>query len=53
VRGGRLACEGIIDSGCVETILTNPELHAWPNLFFAYKLVLLESWHRQLMPDPL
>lgn len=53
LRGGRLACEGIIDSGCVETILTNPAIHAWPNLFFAYKLVLLESWHRQLMPDPL
>lgn len=53
LRGGRLACEGIIDSGCVETILTNPAIHAWPNLFFAYKLVLLESWHRQLMPDSL
>jgi len=52
LRGGRLTGEGILDLRSVDAVLSNPELQAWPNLFFTYKLVLLESWHRQLMPDP-
>ncbi|MDO9582621.1 MAG: asparagine synthase (glutamine-hydrolyzing) [Desulfomicrobium sp.] len=52
LRGGRLTGEGILNARSVDATLTNPALHTWPDLFFAYKLVLLENWHRQLMPDP-
>jgi len=51
LRGGRLTSEGILDPQGVDSILSNPNLHAWPDLFFTYKLVLLECWHRMLMPD--
>ncbi|OZB49605.1 MAG: asparagine synthase (glutamine-hydrolyzing) [Polynucleobacter sp. 39-45-136] len=46
-----LVSEGIVDKAKVNYILTHMPKQNFPSLFFAYKLVLLEMWYRQVVLD--
>jgi asparagine synthase (glutamine-hydrolysing) len=39
----------ILDSNRIDHVLKEMPRQGWPELFFAYKLVLLEEWHRGLV----
>jgi asparagine synthase (glutamine-hydrolysing) len=49
LRDGRLVDSGIINAARVDDVLTKLPARGWPGLFFAYKLVLLELWVRQVV----
>jgi len=49
LREGRLVNAGIIDAARVDDVLTKLPARGWPGLFFAYKLVLLELWVREVV----
>jgi asparagine synthase (glutamine-hydrolysing) len=51
LHDGALVGEGIIDKAKVDYILTCMPHQNFPNLFFAYKLVLLEMWYRKVVLD--
>lgn len=44
LRGGQLVRDGILDGAKVDVALKKLPAQGWPGLFFAYKLVLLETW---------
>jgi asparagine synthase (glutamine-hydrolysing) len=49
LRDGNLIKAGIIDDRKVDYALADMPKQGWPRLFFAYKLVLLEIWHREVV----
>jgi asparagine synthase (glutamine-hydrolysing) len=49
LREGKLVTDGILDKNKIECILTEMPRQGWPGLFFAYKLVLLELWYKQIV----
>lgn len=50
LRDGRLAAAGMLRPQGLDDLLTRRR-HEAPALIYAYKLVLLETWHRQLLPE--
>lgn len=49
LRNGSLIKAGILADGKPDYVLQQMTQHGWPGLFFAYKLVLLEMWHREVV----
>jgi asparagine synthase (glutamine-hydrolysing) len=49
LRGGRLVGDRILEVSKVDAILEKLPKQGWPGLFFAYKLVLLETWYKQVV----
>lgn len=49
LRDGKLVSDGILESQKIEYILTDMPKQGWPGLFFAYKLVVLELWYKQIV----
>jgi len=49
LRDGNLTKAGILDHGKVEHVLHDMPRQGWHGLFFAYKLVLLEMWQREVV----
>ncbi|CAK0768510.1 asparagine synthase (glutamine-hydrolysing) [Azospirillaceae bacterium] len=49
LRDGRLVHAGILDANHIDDILVTLPTQGWPGLFFAYKIILLESWVRQVV----
>lgn len=49
LRGGKLVEQGIIAPERVDDILKKMPAQGWGDLFFAYKLVLLEMWFRKVV----
>ncbi len=45
---GHLVQAGIIDASKIHTLLTEKSAQDWHTLFFAYKLVLLETWYHRV-----
>lgn len=51
LENGHLEKEGILRNGCSSFILEILAKESWPGLFFAYKLVLLEIWYREIVGE--
>ena len=49
LRGGKLVEDRILDAAKVDAVLEDLPKQGWPGLFFAYKLVLLETWYQQVV----
>jgi len=46
---GSLTKAGILDGNRIDYILEEMPRQGWPGLLFAYKLILLEKWHRDVV----
>lgn len=51
LNNGALVQAGILDPHAAKRIPDEFLTQGWPGLFFAYKLVLLEMWHRLLVQE--
>lgn len=49
LRDGSLVNRGILRGSQIDYILEDMPKHGWPGLFFAYKLLLLEMWQREVV----
>jgi asparagine synthase (glutamine-hydrolysing) len=49
LRGGHLVESGLLDPTKVDYVLQQMIKQGWPGLFFAYKLLLLEMWHHEVV----
>jgi asparagine synthase (glutamine-hydrolysing) len=49
LRDGNLVKAGILGDNKADYVLQQVSNQGWPGLFFAYKLVLLEMWHHEVV----
>jgi asparagine synthase (glutamine-hydrolysing) len=49
LRDGHLVKAGILGDNKADYVLQHVSKQGWPGLFFAYKLVLLEMWQREVV----